>query len=238
MADSPQPTSSPRTVFISGGSRGIGLALARRFHQAGDQVIIAARGEDRLAQAQADLPGLHTERCDLADKSAVKDLARRLNRTYGPLDILINNAGLFRAGSIHEETDETYELMMRTNVDSAYYLTKGVLPLMIERGRGSIVNMDSIAGMGAYPKGGSYSISKYALLGFSRNLRAELRGMGIRVITVMPGATWTDSWAGIDEPPQRFMPPEDVAEVVWHACQVSTRTVVEEIVLRPQLGDL
>lgn len=226
------------TVFISGGSRGIGLALARRFHQGGYRVIIAARGESHLAQAQAELPDLHTERCDLSDKSAVKALAQRLNQHYGPLDVLINNAGIFRAGSIHEESDDTYELMMRTNVDSAYYLTKGVLPLMIEQSRGTIVNMGSIAGLGAYPQGGSYSISKYALLGFSRNLRAELRSKGLRVITVMPGATWTDSWAGIDEPPERFMPPEDVAEVVWQACQASGRTVVEEIVLRPQLGDL
>ena len=232
-----KPTSQPK-VFISGGSRGIGLAIAQRFHQADWRVIIAARNPDHLAQAQANLPGLHTQVCDLSDKAAVKALATTLRQEYGALDVLINNAGVFRSGAIHEEEDETYELMMRTNMDSAYYLTKGLLPPMLALGRGCIVNIGSIAGLGAYPKGGSYSISKYAMLGFSRNLREELKPHGLRVITVLPGATWTDSWAGVELPPERLMPPEEIAEIVWQACQLSTRTVVEEIVLRPQLGDL
>ena len=226
------------TIFISGGSKGIGLAIARRFHQADYRVVIAARGEAALQAAAKALPGLRTHVCDMADKTAVQALAHTLNQTYGPLDVLVNNAGVFRPGAIHEEADDAYELMMRTNVDSAYYLTKGVLPLMLGQGRGTIVNLASIASQGAYPNGGSYSISKYALLGFSRNLRAELRPKGIRVVSILPGATWTDSWAGVDLPESRLMPAEDIAELVWSSCRVSARTVVEEIVLRPQAGDL
>jgi NAD(P)-dependent dehydrogenase (short-subunit alcohol dehydrogenase family) len=90
----------------------------------------------------------------------------------------------------------------------------------------------------AYPNGGSYAISKFALLGFSRCLRAELKEYGIRVTAVMPGATLTDSWAGTSYPNDRFMPPEDVAEMVFSAYSLSTRSVVEDIIIRPQLGDL
>jgi NAD(P)-dependent dehydrogenase (short-subunit alcohol dehydrogenase family) len=227
-----------KTIFISGGSKGIGLAIARVFHAGGYHVAIAARGEAGLAAAAAALPGIDTYVCDFADKQAIKALCVALNDRYPALDVLVNNAGMFQSGPIHEEADSTYELVMRTNVDSAYYLTKGMLPPMLARGQGSIVNIGSIAGLAAYPKGGAYSISKYALLGFTRNLRAELRSKGIRVIGVMPGATYTDSWAEVAPPEPRLMPVEDIAQLVWTACQLSNRSVVEEIVVRPQLGDL
>ena len=107
---------------------------------------------------------------------------------------------------------------------------------MKARKTGTIINICSIASLQAY--GGSYSISKFAMLGFSKNLREELKEHGIRVISVMPGAVLTDSWAGVDLPKERFMSPEDVAEIVWTSCFVSKRTVIEDIVMRPQLGDI
>lgn len=225
-------------VFISGASKGIGLATARRYYRAGYRVGICARGEASLEAAQKEMPELMTYACDVSDKAAVKELAASINEEIGRLDVLINNAGSYLPGSIHEEEDEVYERMLRTNMDSAYYLTKGVLPEMMAAKTGAIVNIASIASLDAYPGGGSYSISKFALLGFSKNLRFEMKEYGIRVISVMPGAVLTDSWAGYDGPVDRLMPAEDIADIIFASTDLSKRTVVEDILLRPQLGDL
>ena len=225
-------------IFISGASKGIGLAIAERFYAAGWEVIICARGAQALAAAKAAMPGLHTFTCDMGDKAAVKALAATLNEQFGPLDVLVNNAGIFEPGQIHTEPDERYERLMRVNMDGTYYLTKGVLPPMLAQGRGTIVNVASIASLHAYDNGGSYSITKYALLGFSKNLREELKPHGLRVISLMPGAVYTASWEGAGVEPERLMPAADIAELVWTCCALSDRSVVEDIVLRPQLGDL
>ena len=107
-----------------------------------------------------------------------------------------------------------------------------------KKGKGHIFNMCSVASLMAYPNGGSYSISKYALLGFSKNLRLELKDKGIKVTGIMPGATWSASWEGVELPEERLMQASDIALAVWSATQMSPSAVVEDIVLRPQLGDL
>ncbi|MDP5171023.1 MAG: SDR family oxidoreductase [Bacteroidia bacterium] len=225
-------------VFISGASKGIGLAAARKYYASGYRVGICARGEEALQLAKEEMPELVTFTCDMSEKAAVKNLARKINEEMGTLEVLVNNAGSYIPGSIHEEEDEAYEMMIRTNMDSAYYLTKGLLPAMKAAKKGAIVNIASIASLDAYPGGGSYSISKFALLGFSKNLRFEMKEFGIRVISVMPGAVLTNSWAAYDGPFDRLMPPEDIAEIIFTSTNLSNRTVVEDIVLRPQLGDL
>jgi short-subunit dehydrogenase len=110
--------------------------------------------------------------------------------------------------------------------------------MMLSQNKGHIFNMCSVASEKAYPNGGSYSISKFALLGFSKNLREELKPKGIKVTSILPGATWSDSWAGFEGPEERLMQARDVAEVVLAALRMSASAVMEDIVLRPQLGDL
>lgn len=227
-----------KRIFISGGSRGIGLAIARRFHQEGYQVIVCARGEEGLKKAAEELPGLITYVCDLSDKQSCKDLVAEIRETHGVLDILVNNSGIFLPGQMHSEDDSIFEQLISTNLFSAYYLSKGLLPDMIEAGRGTVVNMCSIASITAYEHGGAYSVSKFAMYGFSKSLREEMKPKGIRVIAMLPGATYTSSWEGMDIPAERMIPAEDIAELCWSACAMSDRTVVEDIVIRPQLGDL
>ena len=113
-----------------------------------------------------------------------------------------------------------------------------VLPGMMARGSGTIINVCSTASITAYPDGGSYCIAKHALHGFSRTLREEMKPHGIRVVSLLPGATLTASWEGVDLPPERFMPAVDVAEMAWAVHGMSPRTVVEEILMRPFLGDI
>lgn len=225
-------------IFISGASKGIGLATAQRFLAEGYQVAISASSLESLEAAKATCPQLQTFQADMSLKSDVLRLADWLNQEFGPLDILVNNVGRFVPGSLYSEPDEAFEQMLQTNLFSNYYLTKRVLPAMLERKQGSIFNICSIASIVAYPNGGAYSVSKFALLGFSKGLREELKPHGIRVVSVLPGATLTASWAGVELPEERFMPAEDIASAIWEISQLSPRTVVEEIVLRPQLGDI
>jgi short-subunit dehydrogenase len=141
-------------------------------------------------------------------------------------------------GSIHNEADGILEDLMAVNVYSAYHLTRAVLPTMIAEKTGHIFNICSIASLNAYANGGSYSITKFALLGFSKNLREELKPHGIKVTAVSPGATLSASWDGFEIDPKRIMEAADIAKMVFAASQLSAQAVVEDIVMRPQLGDL
>lgn len=227
-----------KQILITGASKGIGLAIARRFYQAGYKVIVCARGETALKSAKAEMPNLITYACDLSDKNATKAFAATIIENHGRLDILVNNAGVFQPGQLHTEDDSVFETMISTNLNSAYYLTKALLPPMLESNSGTIINMCSIASFMAYPNGGAYSVSKFALYGFSKSLREELKPKGIQVISILPGATMSASWDGVDVEETRLMPAEDIAEMIFSSTQLSDRTVVEDIVLRPQLGDL
>lgn len=227
-----------KKILITGGSRGIGLAIARRFYKEDFEVIICARGTEGLEKAKAEMPNISTYACDISQKEEVLALAEKINEKHGRLDILVNNGGVFLPGAIHEEEDSVFETEMLTNVHSAYYLTKRLLPKMMEAKTGTIINMCSIASVMAYSVGGSYSISKFALLGFSKSIREEMKPHGIRVIAMLPGATYTSSWEGVDIPEERMMPADDIAELAWTSWKMSARTVVEEVLIRPQLGDL
>ena len=227
-----------KRIFVSGASKGIGLAIALRFASQGFNVAISARNQDSLTRIQQSHPNIQTVRADMANKAEVENVARWLNESFGPLDVLVNNVGRFIPGQIYTESDELFEELMMTNLYSNYYLTKRVLPSMMARQSGTIFNICSIASLIAYPNSGAYSISKHALHGLSKVLREEMKPYGIRVVSVLPGATLTASWEGVNLPSERFMPAEDIAQVVWDAWNLSPRTVIEEILLRPMLGDI
>lgn len=175
---------------------------------------------------------------DFSKKNEVFRFADAVREHCSRIDVLINNAGIFIPGGVLEEADGVLEHMLAVNLHSAYHLTRALMPLMQPHRSGHIFNLCSIASLIAYPNGGSYTISKFALLGFSRSLREELKPHGIKVTALLPGAAWSDSWKGADFPVDRLMQAEDVAKMVWAAYQLSDSAVVEEILLRPQLGDL
>ena len=226
------------SILVTGGSKGIGLAIARRFLAEGFKTVVCARHADALDAARADAPGLQALQCDLTVPAEVTALARRVEDLVGVPDVLVNNAGAFVPGQLHAEDESTLDQMLAANLFSAYRTTRALLPGMMARGSGTIINVCSTASIMAYPDGGSYSIAKHALHGFSRTLREEMKPHGIRVVSLLPGATLTASWEGVDLPPDRLMPVEDVAEMAWAAHRMSPRTVVEEILMRPFLGDI
>ncbi|RZK51084.1 MAG: SDR family oxidoreductase, partial [Hymenobacter sp.] len=157
-----------------------------------------------------------------------------------PLVAVVHNAGAYVPGRFQDEPADGSQLrtMLAANLLSAYDLTRALLPTLLGQGRGHLFTICSTASLMAYPNGGSYSIAKFALLGFTKTLREEVKDQGLRVTAVLPGATLTRSWEGAGLPPERFIDPADVAEAVLGAFQLSDRAVVEELLIRPQLGDI
>jgi len=232
-----------RNVIITGASRGLGFAIAKIFAENGNNLYITSLNEDRLKKAMEDLmkqyPGITVKgrAYDLSKKEQAHAFGQWCLKNTTP-DILVNNAGSFAGSNVYDEEDGALEQMIETNLYSAYHLTRTVVPVLLEKRSGHIFNMSSIAGLKAYHAGGAYSISKFALRGFSVNLREELKPYNIKVTTVFPGAAYTDSWASSGIEKERFMESEDIAKMVYAAANLSPQACVEDIILRPQLGDI
>jgi short-subunit dehydrogenase len=198
---------------------------------------------DRTMAWQQELMKAHGVRvtsvnANLSHPEEARALGVQVLEAMGHVDILVNNAGIFEPGSVHNEPEGQLEKMIGVNLYSAYHLTRALLPSMMARKSGHIFNICSIASLQAYAAGGSYSISKFAMLGFSKNLREEMKPHGVKVTSVLPGATMTDSWAGFPMEPNRIMESEDIAKLIISAASLSIQACVEEIVVRPQKGDL
>ena len=233
-----------KTAVVTAGSRGIGRAVVLNLLRHRFDVLTCSRSEVKLEGLhqhahQLNMPGkLYSIPVDLSEKEGVDRFVDFVSQQCSEVDILVNNAGAFVPGKVSLEPEGTLEDMIHINLYSAYRVTRRLLPGMVSRGSGHIFNMCSVASIQPYEHGGSYCIAKYALLGFTRVLREEMKEHHIRVTAIMPGATLSDSWKDVDLPPERFMPAEDIASCIYHTYQLSPRTVVEDIVLRPQLGDI
>ena len=231
------------TVLITGASRGIGKAMAEIFAANGKSLFLSSRSEVALYKAMEELQtnypsvSIKAKAFDLSDKQQAKELGNWCLK-YAIPDIIINNAGLFEPGSVHNEPEGVLESQLAINVSSAYHLTRTLLAPMIKRRSGHIFNLCSIASLNAYDNGGAYSISKFAMYGFSKNLREEMKSYNIKVTSIHPGAVLTDSWAGYDNSSKRIMEADDIAKMIYACTQLSAAACVEDIVIRPQLGDL
>jgi len=230
-------------VVITGASQGIGLAIADAFANAGYTLCLCSKTKVNMDKAgnllTAKYPNasIHFTHADVSKKQDCVQFAQWCLEKGTPA-ILVNNAGFFSPGHIQDEADDALEQQMAVNLYSAYHTTRALLPAMLKMGKGHIFNICSIASLNAYAQGGSYSISKFALLGFSKNLRLELKDKGIKVTAVCPGATYTNSWNGSGIDPERIMESEDIAKMIFAAAHLSPQAVVEDIVMRPQKGDL
>ncbi len=230
-------------VVITGASQGIGFAIAEIFANAGYTLCLCSKTMENIAAASNSLAvkyphaTIHFTHADLSKKEQCTQFANWCLEKGTPT-ILINNAGFFSPGNIQDEADDALAQQMAVNLYSAYHTTRALLPAMLKMGKGHVFNICSIASLNAYAQGGSYSISKFALLGFSKNLRLELKDTGIKVTAVCPGAVYTNSWAGSGVDPKRIMESEDIAKMIFAAAHLSPQALVEDIVMRPQLGDL
>jgi short-subunit dehydrogenase len=231
-------------IIITGASRGFGRSIAEIFAANGHNLYISSRNDVGLYKAMEELTtrfpevSIKAKPFDLSIKEQVKDLGNWILKSDISIDVLVNNAGSFEPGSVYNEPEGTMENMMAVNFYSAYHLTRLLIHKMMTQQSGHIFNICSIASFQAYKNGGAYSISKFALAGFSKNLREEMKPHGIKVTAVYPGAAYTDSWAGSGIDAKRIMTADDVAKMIYAASQLSVQACVEDIILRPQLGDL
>jgi short-subunit dehydrogenase len=230
-------------IVITGASQGIGFAIAQQFAAHGHDLYLTSKTPSSLEKAVSDLraqyPLINIEyfAADLSQKVNVDAFSKWCLQQTQP-HILINNAGNFMPGKLMDEGEGQLQDQLDTNLFSAYHLTRALLPSMLAYKSSHIFNICSIASLGAYENGGAYSISKFALLGFSKNLRLELKDKGVKVTAVCPGAVYTNSWSGSGVDPKRIMEASDIAKMIYAATQLSDQAVVEDIIMRPQLGDL
>lgn len=232
-----------KLVVVTGGTKGIGRALVDKFAAEGFDVVTCARNAEDLRLLKEEVEqstgqSVFVFQADLSVREHVKQFCSEVRQLNRDIDVLINNAGYFTPGTLVSEPEGVLENMIEANLYSAYQVTRGLIDGMIGRKTGHVFNMCSIASIKAYPNGGSYAISKFALLGFTKCLREEMKEFGIRVTAVLPGATLTASWAGVNLPEERFIKSEDVADTIFAAWSISGRSVVEELIIRPQLGDI
>lgn len=233
-----------KTAMLTGASKGIGFATAKIFIENGFNLAICARNKNHLKTAVESLQQINPAlkvfamSCDVSNAAELKSFADAALKEFKEIDVLVNNAGVFFPGEVHLEEDGVLEQMIETNLYSAYRLSRAIIPNMKARKTGYIFNIASIAGLQAYPNGGSYSISKFAMIGMGKALRQELLNYNIKVSNVMPGAVLTASWEGVDLPKERFIQADDIAKLIFNAYSLSDSAVIEDIVIRPQLGDI
>ena len=231
-------------AIITGSTKGIGRAILMALAAEGWNVAATSRNLEDLEALQAEVNESYpNQEClihwvDFSEKEETINYGKVIQEAWPSIDLLVNNAGVFVPGSVHDEGDGVLEATIALNLYSPYYLTRTILPGMIKRQKGQIINICSIASFMSYPNGGSYTISKFAQLGFSKALREEMKPHGIKVTSIMPGATWSASWGNAPYELDRLMPAEDVAQAVIACTKMGPSSVVEEIIIRPQLGDL
>lgn len=235
-----------RTVFVTGASAGFGTAIARRYHAAGDRVVATARRADRLADLAAELGDrVLAVELDVRDRAAVDSVVAGLPAEFAAIDILVNNAGLALGLEPAHRTDpDEWEQMIDTNVKGLTSCSRAILPGMVDRGSGHVVNLGSIAGTYPYPGGNVYGATKAFVLQFSNNLRSDLHGTGVRVTCVEPGMVGGTEFSNV-----RFhgddakadsvyagttpLGPDDVAEAVLWATNQPPHVNINRIELMP-----
>ena len=232
--------SPSQTALITGATEGIGRATAFALGRAGYRVGVCARTESKVRQLVKDMKGEGIEAAGAAADVGVPEQVTRavdeVTRGLGPIDVLVNNAGILIARPFEELTLDDWDATMSTNVRSLYLVTRAVVGPMRSRKRGSIVNVSSLAGRNGFAGGTAYTASKHAVLGFSRSLMLELRKDNVRVIAICPGSV--DTSLLNDQPmlksdPSKILKPEDVAASILHALALPDRALVSELDIRP-----
>ena len=231
-----------KVALVTGGGSGIGLAVARGFLAEGARVAIAGRDEAKLCQAAESLDGgeVLCRAADVAQPEQVQDLVRSVTEHWGRVDILVNNAGLnVKERTLRELTPQTWQKLIRANLDGAFYCLHAVLPQMLARGDGVIVNVCSTAGKRAHPLGGAaYAASKFGMSALGLCLGAEEKDSGVRVSNIYPGEVDTPILEVRPEPVtvehrQKILRPEDVAAAVLFVATLPAHVSVPELIIKP-----
>ena len=227
-----------KVAVVTGGSRGIGAAIARKLASMAATVVICGRNQSELQQTAASISsqGLRCEPlvCDVADLRSVEQFAQAVLGKFGRVDVLVNNAGIGSfSGPLHTLDPEDWDRVINTNLGAVYYTIRAFAPKMIEQRSGDIINISSIASKNALPNGAVYSASKWALNGLTYSVAEELRSHNIRVSVVCPGSVDTDLSPHAGKNKDRMLKPDDVAHVVAMLVTQAPQSFASEVILRP-----
>jgi 3-oxoacyl-[acyl-carrier protein] reductase len=227
-----------RVALITGGGRGIGAAIALKLAGLGATTIVCGRTLARLQHTAGQIRSAGGQgeaiACDVAEWGSVAALADRVQKTFGRLDVLVNNAGVGTfGGPLHTMPIEKWDATFNTNLRGVFYMIRAFAPMMISVGGGDIVNISSLAGKNPLPNGAAYAASKWGLNGLSYSVAEELRAHNIRVSVVCPGSTHTEFSPHEGKNPDSMLAPEDIAHVVAMLVTSRQQAFVSEVVLRP-----
>ncbi len=229
-----------KVAIVTGGTKGIGRAIAEALLREGMNVCISARHEAEIERAVSDMGGLSNEAgvtgmvCDVREYDEVKALIAHTVAEFGGVDVLINNAGIGIFGKVEDLSPEDFRAVLETNLCGVFYCCHEAIPEMKKRGGGYIINISSLAGVNAHPEMAAYNASKFGLNGFSEALMQEVRHDGIKVSYIMPGSVNTEF--GGDEPSAKKawqLQPEDIARVVLDLLHQEDRSLVSRVEIRP-----
>src|SRR5580692_4946906 len=226
-----------KVALITGASRGIGLAVARKLGSMGAKLSLCARHADKLESVAAELrsagAALFFTAADVTRPSDIESLVQRTKQTLGAIDILVNNAGIGYFGPFHEANEANWDSVLDTNLKAVFLLSRAVAKGMIQRKTGQIVNIASLAGKNAFAGGAIYCASKWGLLGLTECMAEDLRPHGIRVSAVCPGTVATDFSPHAGKNPLKMLQPEDVADAVAMILTQAPGSFISEVLLRP-----
>ena len=224
-------------AVITGATKGIGRAIAIKLAKEGYNLAICARTASDLIALKDELATtgrqIFYSVTDCSIKEEVYRFCEEVHAVMDKVDVVVNNAGIFLPGALLDEEDERFELQQRLNLDAVYYLSKYFGKLMRKQRSGHLFNICSVSSREINENAGSYGVTKSALLSLNYVLRQELSKYSVKVTAILPGATLTESWKGTQIPPERFVQPEDIAEVLNTVLNLSSGVNVEEIVLKP-----
>ena len=226
-----------KVALITGASRGIGLAIARNLAAMGAKLGLCARDPKRLSSVAAEFEcqgiSVAAVPADLSRSEVIAPLVEKTEQSLGPVEILVNNAGIGYFGPSHEASEANWDAVLDTNLKSVFLLSRAVAPGMIAHRAGHIVNVASLAGKNSFAGGGIYCASKWGLLGLTECMAEDLRPHGIRVSAICPGSVATDFSPHGAKDPRKMLQPEDVAHAVAMILTQAPQSFISEVVLRP-----
>jgi NADP-dependent 3-hydroxy acid dehydrogenase YdfG len=228
---------SDHVALVTGGNRGIGRAIATRLAALGAAVAICGRDRQTLDTAADELRAtgarIHCQRADVTRSSDVDALVQQTEAALGPISILVNNAGMGLFGPVQEKSEQEWDIVMNTNLKSIFLVSRRVIPAMIQRKRGDIINISSLAGKNTFAGGGIYCASKWAVQGLSGCMAEDLRAHGIRVSTVCPGSVATEFSGRGAKDPSKVLTAQDIAHAVAMIATQGPQSFLSEVHLRP-----
>ncbi len=228
-----------KTAVVTGGTKGIGRAIAEALVREGMNVCVSARHEDEVQQTAAELSdadagGVAGAVCDVRDEEAVQALFAHAVAEFGGVDVLVNNAGIGLFASVEEMSPADFRAVLETNVFGVFYCCHAAIPLLKQRGGGYIINISSLAGANPHPQMAAYNASKFGLNGFSEALMQEVRHDNIKVSYIMPGSVNTEFGGDApDESKAWQLQPADIARVVLDLLHHDERSLPSRVEIRP-----